>query len=216
MTSWWTPSGLSAGLLSTHVRRSGEDHRSLPDVLRELQAQLAGQEPAQVPGQSLSRPLHVVLQVRAFSCNRFVPPVQSSCELLQIYKAVLCASSADLVLGMVWHKRLVVLFPFLVHRTPCMYCLTVHALVLTVAWMQPQASDCFSACVERATARNTASKYGGGRASHADVRHLLLCAGAVGIDCPAPRGCHQRWRERLWNCSHALATGWQWGFLLCS
>ncbi|KAK9917669.1 hypothetical protein WJX75_007015 [Coccomyxa subellipsoidea] len=40
----------------------GEDHRSLPDVLRDLQSQLAGQETAQVPGQSLARPLHVMLQ----------------------------------------------------------------------------------------------------------------------------------------------------------
>lgn len=47
--------------------RSGEDHRSLPDVLRDLQSQLAGQEPAQVPGQSLARPLHVVLQVQLFT-----------------------------------------------------------------------------------------------------------------------------------------------------
>ncbi len=50
-------------LLSWDVGRAGEDHRSLPDVLRDLQSQLAGQEPAQVPGQSLARPLHVVLQV---------------------------------------------------------------------------------------------------------------------------------------------------------
>ncbi len=50
------------------VCRSGEDHRSLPDVLRDLQSQLAGQEPAQVPGQSLARPLHVVLQVHPL-CN---------------------------------------------------------------------------------------------------------------------------------------------------
>lgn len=56
------------------VTRAGEDHRSLPDVLRDLQAQLAGQEPAQVPGQSLARPLHVVLQVRHRACSTKYSP----------------------------------------------------------------------------------------------------------------------------------------------
>ncbi len=43
--------------------RSGEDHRSLTDVLQDLQGQLSSQEPKLTPGQTLSRPLHVVLQV---------------------------------------------------------------------------------------------------------------------------------------------------------
>ncbi len=54
------------------LARAGEDHRSLPDVLRDLQAQLAGQEPAQVPGQSLARPLHVVLQVSHRACSAYI------------------------------------------------------------------------------------------------------------------------------------------------
>ena len=43
--------------------RSGEDHRSLTDVLQDLEGQLKGQEPKLKPGQTQSRPLHVVLQV---------------------------------------------------------------------------------------------------------------------------------------------------------
>ena len=43
--------------------RFGEDHRSLTDVLQDLQGQLKGQEPKLLPGQTLSRPLHVILQV---------------------------------------------------------------------------------------------------------------------------------------------------------
>ena len=43
--------------------RFGEDHRSLTDVLQDLQVQLQGQEPKLLPGQTQSRPLHVVLQV---------------------------------------------------------------------------------------------------------------------------------------------------------
>ena len=45
------------------VCRLGEDHRSLTDVLQDLQGQLKGQEPKLLPGQTQSRPLHVVLQV---------------------------------------------------------------------------------------------------------------------------------------------------------
>ena len=47
--------------------RSGEDHRSLTDVLQDLQGQLKGQEPKLIPGQTQSRPLHVVLQVTALA-----------------------------------------------------------------------------------------------------------------------------------------------------
>jgi hypothetical protein len=36
-------------------------------VLKDLQDRLQGQEPAVVPGESLSRPLHVVLKVRCVS-----------------------------------------------------------------------------------------------------------------------------------------------------
>ena len=43
--------------------RFGEDHRSLTDVLQDLQGQLKGQEPKLLPGQTQSRPLHVILQV---------------------------------------------------------------------------------------------------------------------------------------------------------
>lgn len=46
-----------------NVCRFGEDHRSLTDVLQDLQGQLKGQEPKLLPGQTLSRPLHVILQV---------------------------------------------------------------------------------------------------------------------------------------------------------
>ncbi len=45
------------------ARRAGEDHRSLQEVLQDLQERLKGQEPSLVPGESISRPLHVVLQV---------------------------------------------------------------------------------------------------------------------------------------------------------
>jgi len=44
--------------------RSGEDHRSMTDVLQDLQVQLKGQEPKLLPGQTQSLPLHVVLQVQ--------------------------------------------------------------------------------------------------------------------------------------------------------
>lgn len=52
-------------------------------MLRDLQSQLAGQETAQVPGQSLARPLHVMLQVQpslhallcqSCSCTLFTDP----------------------------------------------------------------------------------------------------------------------------------------------
>lgn len=46
--------------------RSGEDHRSLTNVLQDLQVQLKGQEPKLQPGQTQSRPLHVILQVTVF------------------------------------------------------------------------------------------------------------------------------------------------------
>ena len=49
--------------------RLGEDHRSLPDVLTDLQGQLSGQEPKLTPGQAQSRPLHVVLQVISPCCH---------------------------------------------------------------------------------------------------------------------------------------------------
>ena len=50
--------------MASHVCcRSGEDHCSLTDVLQDLQGQLSGQEPKLSPGQTQSRPLHVVLQV---------------------------------------------------------------------------------------------------------------------------------------------------------
>ena len=45
------------------VCRFGEDHRSLTNVLQDLQGQLKGQEPKLLPGQTQSRPLHVILQV---------------------------------------------------------------------------------------------------------------------------------------------------------
>ncbi len=43
--------------------RSGEDHRSLPAVLEQLQAQLKGEQQPLAPGQSQAKPLHVVLHV---------------------------------------------------------------------------------------------------------------------------------------------------------
>ena len=44
--------------------RDGEDHRSLAQLLKDLEKRVEGDEPAaDIVGSTVSRPLHVVLQV---------------------------------------------------------------------------------------------------------------------------------------------------------
>ena len=53
--------------------RDGENHRSLAQLLKDLEKRVQGNEPsAGAVGATLSRPLHVVLQVRA-SSRRALP-----------------------------------------------------------------------------------------------------------------------------------------------
>ena len=47
--------------------RDGENHRSLAQLLKDLEKRVQGNEPsAEAVGATVSRPLHVVLQVREY------------------------------------------------------------------------------------------------------------------------------------------------------
>jgi len=75
--------GKLADYASTAPPDRGEDHRSMSQLLREMQTQVATEEQDDVPGSSLRRPLHVTVQGgQVMQMNKPTGPLQAVWALL--------------------------------------------------------------------------------------------------------------------------------------
>ena len=81
--------------------RDGENHRSLPQLLKDLNKRAEGQQPAAVAlGGAVSQPMHVVLHVSSCVCKADLPVCCGNSTMLDVARTAASdtAAAADSML----------------------------------------------------------------------------------------------------------------------